>query len=172
MHARYFGRRSCRLSNSPILQCIVVLVAIASAVPHSLAWQTGQNNHEQPAVSVFTDEDGVRLLSNLRQAIENNRQDRLIKMFDAAKMANYEEFREEVAGFFQRYEAFQVRYHLTQTSEEDKGVLLADFAIEATPAGGGVPNVRKDVALRLVVARNGKDWKIVDLSPRELFSTH
>ncbi|HYL16087.1 MAG TPA: hypothetical protein VEV41_23850 [Terriglobales bacterium] len=171
MHATFLLRHR-HLSRSRILPYTAVLLVIASAGLHSLARQTQQNNDEPSAGPFFTDEDGVGLLSNLRQAIENNRQDRLLKMFDAAKVPNYEEFREQVADFFQKYEAFQVRYHLTQTSTEgDKGVLLADFAIEATPAGGGAPSVRKDVALRLVVAKNDKGWKIVDLSPRELFST-
>lgn len=174
MHATCFLRRRRCLSRSPILHCLVVSLLIGPAGPYSDARQTEQNKakDEQRAGVVFSDEDGVRLLSNLRQAIENSRQDRLLKMFDAARVPNYEEFREQVSGFFQKYEAFQVRYHLTQASTEgNKGVLLADFAIEATPTGGGVASVRKDATLRLVVESKGKDWKIVDLSPRELFST-
>ena len=79
--------------------------------------------------------------------------------------------RDQVTQFFEKYQAFQVRYHLTQTASENEfGIVVADFALEATPNGSASPNVRKNVQLRLVLAWNDREWKIVDLAPLTLFS--
>jgi hypothetical protein len=85
-------------------------------------------------------------------------------------MPDYPAFRDQVAQFFDKYEAFRVQYRITQVSDEEHvGVVLVDFQVEATPNEEISPNVRRRVQLRLVLAWEEKQWKIVDFAPRGLF---
>lgn len=114
----------------------------------------------------FSEADAARLIAAIQHALESDNQNRFLKLFDASKMANFATFRGEVAEFFENYEAFRFRYHLTETSREDEvGIVLADVEMELTPSGAYVPNVRRNAQLRLVAAWDGKAWKIVDWSP-------
>src|SRR2546427_9865986 len=125
---------------------------------------TGENK-----ATVFSDADAARVFDGLRQALESNSERRLLKLFDAARMPDYPAFRDQVAQFFDEYEAFQVRYHIAQVSSEGRvGVATADFGVGATPSRATSPNVRRNVQLRLVLTWGGKQWKIVDVTPRGL----
>jgi hypothetical protein len=116
--------------------------------------------------SSFAEADAVRLLEQLRRGLESDKPDTFLKTFDAKRMPGYPAFRDRVAELFGRYDEFQARYHLTQvTMEGELGAAVADFEFDATPRDGVSPNVRRRVALRLVCGWDGKQWKIVDLSP-------
>jgi hypothetical protein len=115
----------------------------------------------------FAESDAVRVLDQLRRSLESNDSGRFLKAFDATRMPGYAAFRDQVAEFLGRYDAFQVRYHLTQTTMDGEfGAALADFEFDAHPRDGVSPNVRQRVQLRLVCRWDGSTWKIVDLSPR------
>lgn len=115
----------------------------------------------------FTEADAVRLLEQLRRGLESDNASTVLKTFDAKRMPGYPAFRDRVAEFFGRYGEFQVRYHVMQvTMDGELGAAVADFQFDATPRDGVSANVRKRVALRLVCGWDGKQWKIVDLSPR------
>lgn len=135
-----------------------------------------QDQQKQPAegptqLPRFTEEDATRVLDDLLQALEAGSQIRLLEMFDAQKMPNYPLFRDQVTEFFEKYESFDVRYHLLQAAREgDHGVVLVDFVIDLVPTDPTAPHVHKQAQLRLVLSSKGKQWKIVDLSPRGLFS--
>lgn len=106
-------------------------------------------------------------MSALRNALEANNSGRFLKAFDAKRMPDYAVFRDQVAEFFGRYDAFIVRYQVLQVSLDGEfGTLTANFEFDARPNDGVTPNVRKNVLLRLVTAWEGKQWRIVDLSPR------
>jgi hypothetical protein len=120
------------------------------------------------ARAAFSEADGVRLMNELRQALESENRSRFLKMFDAKRMPGYAVFRDQVAEFFGKYDAFEARYHLTQVAMDGEfGAVLADFELDAKPRDGVTPNVRKRVPLRLVTGWDGKQWRIVDMSPRE-----
>ena len=130
-----------------------------------------QANDSENKTAKFSDSDAARVLDRFRQALESNNQRGLLKLFDAGKMPDYPAFRDQVQQFFDKYEAFQVQYRITQVSDEEHvGVALVDFQLEATPGGQASPNVRRQVQLRLVLAWEEKQWKIVDLAPRGLFN--
>ncbi|HVO79704.1 MAG TPA: hypothetical protein VMT28_03175 [Terriglobales bacterium] len=153
---------------------LVVLLAVGLSLGASAqtkeAGDTAQANHSEVETAKFTDADAAGVLDRLRQALESYNQRRLLQLFDAGKMPNYPAFRDQVAQFFDKYEAFQVQYRITQVSaEEHVGVAMVDFRLEATPAREASPNVRRNTQLRLVLAWDGKQWKIVDLAPRGLF---
>jgi hypothetical protein len=115
----------------------------------------------------FAEADGVRLMGELRQALETDNRRRFLKIFDAKGMPDYAAFRDQVTEFFAKYDAFEARYHVTQVAMDGEfGAVLTDFELDAKPSDSVTPNVRKRVPLRLVTAWDGKQWKIVDMSPR------
>ena len=149
----------------------VGLCGVARPAVRASAPPQGQKAGNAPDKAAnFSEADAARVFDGLRQALESNNERRLLKLFDAARMPDYPAFRDQVAQFFDEYEAFQVRYHIAQVSSEGRvGVATADFEVEATPSRGTSPNVRRNVQLRLVLTWDGKQWKIVDVTPRGLF---
>jgi hypothetical protein len=124
---------------------------------------------EVKEVPIFAEADAARVMDAVRQALESGNRSRFLKLFDARRMPGYAAFRDQVAEFFDRYVGFQVQYHLTQiTMDRDLGGLMADVVIDALPADKVTPNVRRNAQLRLVLAWDGRWWKIVDWSPRGL----
>ncbi len=155
----------------------VLLLAICSGTPAAAAGPQQAEKKEESkttppaAKQLFAEADAARLMDGLRAALEANSQRRLLRLFDAARMPNYATFRDQVTEFFENYQAFQVHYHITEVSTEgENNVVVADLEIEATPSNANVPNVRRKTQLHLLVAWDGKQWKIVDLAPREFFS--
>lgn len=152
-------------------------VLVALGISPGAPAQTASGGHPptqadspESKTAQFSDADAARVLDRFRQALESNNQRGLLKLFDAGKMPDYPAFRDQVAQFFDKYEAFQVQYRITQVSDEEHvGVALVDFQVEATPNEEASPNVRRQVQLRLVLAWEEKQWKIVDLAPRGLF---
>jgi len=118
----------------------------------------------------FSEADAARILHEMRMALEANRRNRLLKLFDARRMPDYAAFRDEVAEFFEKYDSFQLQYQLKQVRMDGEiGAVLADFVLQAAAPYRGSPNVRRAVPVRLITAWDGKQWKIVDLSPLDLF---
>jgi hypothetical protein len=129
--------------------------------------QQGAAINESKSAPVFAEVDAVRLMDEMCQALESNNRNRFLKLFDAKRMPGYTVFRDQVAEFFGRYNSFQTQYHVMQVARDGElGAMLATFEIDAGPSDGVTPNVRKNVSLRLITAWDGKQWRIVDLSPR------
>jgi len=145
----------------------IVLSLLLIRATLSIGQDAARDTRPDNGHSSFTEADAVRLLEQLRRGLESDKPDTFLKTFDAKRMPGYPAFRDRVAEFFGRYDEFQVRYHVTQvTMDGELGAAVADFEYDATPRDGVSPNVRKRVALRLVCGWDGKQWKIVDLSPR------
>jgi hypothetical protein len=140
---------------------------MALALESSVLVRAQQGSTETKAPPAFTEPDAVGVMNALRNALESNNSGRFLKSFDPRRMPNYAVFRDQVAEFFHRYDAFIVRYQVTQISMDGEfGTLTANFEFDARPSDGVTPNVRKAVLLRLVLAWDSKQWRIVDLSPR------
>lgn len=126
---------------------------------------------EPPRTREFTEEDAPRVLGHISDALESHNLQVFLSAFAAGRMPDYPVFRDQVTAFFQQYESFQVSYKVNEVAMEGQnGVALADFTIDARPDGGDLPDVRRTVTLRLVLSWNGHEWKVADLSPREVFS--
>ena len=149
----------------------LLLVTVVASLVSSQSGSPKQTSQEQKsAAPAFSEADAAQLLAELQQALEGNNQRRFLKLFDPGKMPSYASFQDQVTEFFEKYESFRMRYHITQTSSEGElGVVLADLELEATPAGANVP-VRKNGQLRLVTAWDGKQWKIIDWAPRSILN--
>ena len=118
---------------------------------------------------VFAEADAARVMDELRQALEAGSRSRFLKAFDARRMPGYAAFRDQVTEFFDKYDGFQVQYHVNQVATDGEfGGVVADVVIDAAPAGGKAPNIRRNAPVRLVLAWDGKQWKVTDWSPRSL----
>jgi len=149
-------------------------LVLAGVLPTICTGLYGDEPKQRPATSRetpgFTDAEAVHILNELRQALESNQRSHLLKLVDARRMPMYAAFRDEVTEFFEKHDSFQVQYHLNQVRMDGEfGALLADFVLEAAAPDRTAPNLRRSVQMRLVTAWDGKQWKIVDLSPRSLF---
>jgi hypothetical protein len=119
----------------------------------------------------FSDADAAVVCDRLRRALEADSERGVLQLFDAKRMPDYPALRDQLDQFFAKYQAFRLYYQITRASREGAvGVVLADVSLEAAPVGGASRNLRRSAQLRLVLAWDGKQWRIVDFSPRDLFA--
>lgn len=123
-----------------------------------------------PGSPAFSEADAVRVLSDVRQGMETDNPRRFLKPFDAKKMPGFAAFRDQIAEFFQKYSPIRMNYRVTQvTTGGEFGSAAVEIALDASARQGTTSNLRATVAVRVVFAWDGKTWKIVDWSPREMF---
>ena|SRR5581483_11360719 len=150
------------------LLTVVACVAVGFVLYTTALGQADQG--KGPRQREFTERDALHCLQELGDALESHDEGKFLKAFDGGQMPGYPVFRDQVDAAFSQYESFLVSYQLQQVAMQGSyGVLLADFTVDARPAGGTLPDVRKQAQLRLVLEWNNKAWKIVDLSPRTFF---
>jgi hypothetical protein len=105
----------------------------------------------------------------MRQALESDNRGRLLKLFDARRMPGFAAFRDELTSFLETYDTIRMSYHVTQvTVDGEFGAVVADVTVEGAPSNQAA-NFHKGARVRLVCAWEGKSWKVVDFSPRDLF---
>ena len=134
--AKWASALSCRRLRAAVFA--VSLLAVASG---GLAGQD-EKREVKPGSGrpAFAEADAVRVLDQLRRGLESNDSSRFLQTFDAKRMPGYAAFRDQVAEFFGRYDAFVVRYHLTQIAMDGGfGAVLADFEFDATAPRWSVP---------------------------------
>lgn len=120
--------------------------------------------------SEFSDAVANEVLAHVRNGIEARNQRLVLSAFDREKFGGYLGFEDQLQGFFEKYESFRTYFRVLQTSVEGgKGVVLAEFDIECTPAGGGAA-MRRNNQLRFELQKGSKGWKIVDMRPRGFLS--
>lgn len=148
----------------------MMLLTVASP-PITVQQGSPKTSAGQPTVApIFGDDDALTILDNLQAALQSYNRKQFLGAFDSTKMASFRVFRTEINNLFARYDSFKVTYHLAQTSVENgKGVALADFGLDAASESDEMLDLRRHTQLRIVVAWNGKEWKIVDLNPRTIF---
>lgn len=149
------------------------MVVIALCIPSAAAQEkppSTQPPQSATATPAFSDEEATHVLDNLQAALQSYNRKKFLAQFDSAKMANFSAFQNEIKALFDKYYSFTVTYHLTESAiENGNGVALADFGLDGTASSEDGIDLRRHTQLRVVVAWNGKEWKIVDLSPRAVF---
>jgi hypothetical protein len=122
------------------------------------------------ATPAFSEADAVRILGELRQGVESDNPRRFLKPFDAKKMPGFAAFRDQISEFFETYAPIRINYHVTQvTTDGDFGAAVVEITLDGPARQGGTANLRRTVPSRAVFGWDGKTWKIVDWSPREMF---
>ena len=118
----------------------------------------------------LTEKEAAHVMDGMRKALESNRPNRLTAMFDPARMPEFPVFRDQLEQFFTRYESVRVRYHVDQIAQDGGfGSIVSEFFLEALPVSDGLPGLRRRAQMRVVLAWDGSEWKIADLSPRNFF---
>jgi len=85
-------------------------------------------------------------------------------------MPGFPVFRDEVSQFLERYQPPQVDYSISQVSQDGAlGAIVAEITLEAVPWTDGQPVLHRRAQVRLIASWDGKQWRIVDISPRDLF---
>jgi hypothetical protein len=85
-------------------------------------------------------------------------------------MPEFAAFRDQVSQLFVQYESFQVRYHVDQISQDREfGSIVTEFVLQAVPVSDRQPDLRRRAQLHVIVTWDGTAWKIVDISPRNIF---
>lgn len=172
MHLRYlhvFAESSATsMGRGAILIVGIVMLLLPLAAAQKAPLKSAPSS-STPAPA-FSDNDALTVFDNLEATLESYNRKKFLAAFDAAKMPNFPAFRDQINHLFERYDSFTVTYHLAQTAMEGGyGVALADFGLDGTSNSEGMRDLRRQARLRLVVAWNGKEWTIVDLSPRAVF---
>ncbi|HUS20010.1 MAG TPA: hypothetical protein VMZ25_10205 [Terriglobales bacterium] len=119
---------------------------------------------------VFNERIANDVLGQIRDGLEGHSRRLMLSAFDSDKMDGYLSFEDQIDAFFERYEAFRVRFRISNvTVEGTKGVVLVDTEMEETPRGGAAPQ-RKRSQLRFELELGRKGWRIVDFRDRGFFS--
>jgi hypothetical protein len=120
--------------------------------------------------SVFNDRVANDVLGQIRDGLEGHSRRLMLSAFDSDKMDGYLSFEDQLDAFFERYEAFRVRFRIANvTVEGTKGIVLVDTEMEETPRGGAAPQ-RKRAQLRFELELGRKGWRVVDVRDRSFFS--
>jgi len=156
-----------------ILLCVMPLAAQSAA---TAARATNARAANAAATSeTFTTAVANDLLFQLAEGMESRNARMSLGAFDAGKLPGYNRFSDQMNAWFREYTSFTVYYKLKQVSSEGerdggRGVAIVDFEYEATPSAEGRSPVRRHEQMRFTFERGAKGWKIVEFSPRSLFS--
>ncbi len=94
---------------------------------------------------------------------------KMLSAFDP-QMPGFVDFRESIEIMLREYDSFRVNYKVQDaTTENDRGIALVDFQMEAVPRNDMSAPVRKGAQLRLECTRTPKGWKIVSFEPANFF---
>jgi len=75
---------------------------------------------EAECTACLTDADAVRVLDELRQALEIQQSQPFLKAVRCPQDAGYGAFRDPIAEFLESYDAFQLGYHVTQVTVDGR----------------------------------------------------
>lgn len=129
---------------------------------------TGGNSGQETLDS--TDEVVRDVLETLQQGFENHNATQAMSVFDADRMENYAQVRDDIRAFFNRYAVVHFRYKVLQvTPETDGGWATAEIDMDATPTDETLMPVRRSTQMRFQLRSTPKGWKIVSFAPSDFF---
>jgi hypothetical protein len=119
---------------------------------------------------VFSQAVANDVLGQVRDGLEGHSRRLMLGAFDQDKMDGYLSFEDQIEALFNRIDAFRVHYRISNSSVEgSKAVVLVDWEMEEIPKGNASPQ-RRNGQIKFEMERGRKGWKIVDVSPRGIFS--
>jgi hypothetical protein len=149
--------------------CVAAML-VAAYTPAEAQDEKAAPSTSASATPAFSEADAARILSELRQGIESDNPRRFLKPFDAKKMPGFAAFRDQITEFFETYGPIRMNYHVTQvTTDGDFGASVVEITLDGPARQGGTTNLRRTMPSRTIFGWDGKTWKIVDWSPREMF---
>ncbi len=112
------------------------------------------------------------LLSGFRDGLVGQNAARVLRLFAGEQVPEFPQLADDFRSLTAGYDSIRVRYHIVQSVTEadgQRGAAMVDLTIDATPRSVQ-PSVRRNGQVRFEFARSGKQWKIVGVQPRALFS--
>ncbi|MFB3812886.1 MAG: hypothetical protein ACE14L_02150 [Terriglobales bacterium] len=162
------------------------LCIVALALVFFIACAAGQQGASQPARPTqpqtgrdttggneqsFSLAVAEQLLNELRDGLVSLNRRRTLQVFASGQMAGFQQLADDLALLLENYDNLRLRYHIVQVVTEadgQRGAAMVNLTLEATPRTLEPPR-RRSTQLKFVFARNGKQWKILDVEPRNFF---
>ncbi len=130
--------------------------------------KTKKSKPGRVVATVFSEDVANQLLAQIRDGLQGHNPRRMLATFDRDHMDGYFSLEDRTYAYFNRYDSFRAFFHVLQSStEKDRGVALAEWQIEASPASG--PPERREGQVRFEFAAGKDGWQIVDFTPRDFF---
>jgi hypothetical protein len=132
----------------------------------------GQAAPQQPqtAPNDSSDQIASRLLQQLGQALKGHSQKTVLAVFDFPQMKRGMLFKEQITNFLFQTESIRLHANLVESAVEgDRATMTVDAEMELEPRNGGTHS-RRSERVSFAAARNGGEWKFVDVQPRSFFS--
>ena len=148
----------------------VAAMFVAACTPAEAQDEKSAPSKSAAATPAFSEADAARILGDLRQGMESDNPRRFLKLFDARKMPGFAAFRDQISEFFETFGPIRMNYHVIQvTTEGDFGAAVVEVMLDGPARQGGSSNLRRTSPARAIFGWDGKTWKVVDWSPREMF---
>ena len=119
---------------------------------------------------VFSQAVANDVLGQIRDGLEGHSQRLMLGAFAQDTMDGYLSFEDQIEALFQRYDSFRVHYRISNSAVDGgKATVLVDWEMEEIPKTNGSPQ-RRNGQIKFEMERGRKGWKVVDVSPRGIFS--
>jgi hypothetical protein len=147
----------------------VLFVAFALTTTTSVAKQQPADKAEPFSGAVVE-----QLMHQVRDGLVARNPDKILAAFDPDNTPDYGLFSEQLRAFFEKWDNIRVYYQILQTAETKCdsaacGIATVQLQMEADDVQSQLPAMRRSAQLQLTFQRGDKGWKIVNLTPRDLF---
>jgi hypothetical protein len=147
-----------------------ILTMVAAVGTFPWAWQAAPGT-QSPPPAPFSTAAANAALDRIQQGLDAHDAELFLSAFDHGRMAGYSGFRDQIRALFVKYGSFRSFYSISELrAENGRGIVLADFDVEAAPAGDNALPVRTHAQVRFDMAPGPGGWRIVNLEPRSFFS--
>jgi hypothetical protein len=140
------------------------------------AQQSPAPEQEQPDASgqqplTLTEQVIRDVLGPLQRGIEEHNVAQVLSVFDPQETPDYAQFRDQMRAFFSQNDAVRFRYKVLQvTSEKDRGFVIAEIDMAATPSDETKLTVQRSTQMRFEIALRAKGWKLTGFKPSDFFA--
>ena len=156
----------------------LVFALVSASFPLLCAGQTESPHVPPPAAKVtagqpltLADEVIRDVLSNFQTGLETRNLRRVLGVFDAQDMTDYEDFREQMTAFFRLHDNIKFRYQLVQVSADGEiGFAIADVEMDAEPRDTLPTEQRRTSQMRFELKRTPSGWRSIGVKPMDFFS--
>lgn len=121
----------------------------------------------------FSDAVAERLMSQARNGLIAGNANTMLAAFDRDNMSGYGDFASQLRAFFTTWENVRVHYQILRTAATSCatacGTATVQFEMEADNVQSELPGIRRGAQLELTFQRTDKGWRILNLTPRDIF---
>lgn len=116
--------------------------------------------------------DATQLFRQIAGGLTSHNPQKMLAAFNLSRMQDGVMFEQHTLSFFRETGTIRVHFNLVRTEMEGaRGIASANMELEADLVDDRRPPLYKQAQLRLVCERSENGWRIVELTPRDFFST-